>query len=533
MTDHRRFIDLAATSIDFDLTPAERAELDAHLAACADCGETARGYRADALALLALPALQLAPDRSSVILERIAGRRRSAAPRIRMLLVAALLALLAASVALTVGAELLRRAREQRQLTVVPERPVAQASLEASPLPSTSTAPAEVYAGGPAGILPKDHYTPTSIAVGPDGQVVVVGGAGCATSSDTGTSCVARMSRADSIEAAELVPGDTGTAFDVGGAVPTSGPQLGIDHVAASDDGFVAIGYADDGGFGVSIWRQEPGKRWERLPRDRVFKDARVRTVAAIDGGWVIGGEIFAPDGPRAAVWLSQDGRRWQRVQDGPVFDVGGYLDTGEEPAAGGILDSATAGRRIVLVGSTRDDRGEASTAAAWVSDDGRSWRRSTMPTVDGRIVAVARLGSGFIVFTSDGQPGTADPIMLSDDGETWREVVPQGFPPGVEATAAAPVGNSVAVAVARNERLEMLGSPDGVHWSTIDSLAFETTPGVTPPEGSVRIAAVDMAEGPGGTAVVVGWVEMMVDGSSRTFLYRVSALPMPRPVSR
>jgi len=253
MTDHRRFIDLAATSIDFDLTPAERAELDAHLAACADCGETARGYRADALALVALPALQLAPDRSSVILERIAGRRRSAAPRIRMLLVAALLALLAASVALTVGAELLRRAREQRQLTVVPERPVAQASLEASPLPSTSTAPAEVYAGGPAGILRKDHYTPTSIAVGPDGQVVVVGGAGCATSSDTGTSCVARMSRADSIEAAELVPGDTGTAFDVGGAVPTSGPQLGIDHVAASDDGFVAIGYADDGGFGVSF----------------------------------------------------------------------------------------------------------------------------------------------------------------------------------------------------------------------------------------------------------------------------------------
>jgi hypothetical protein len=30
-----------------------------------------------------------------------------------------------------------------------------------------------------------------------------------------------------------------------------------------------------------------------------------------------------------------------------------------------------------------------------------------------------------------------------------------------------------------------------------------------------------------------VGWVDMMVDGSSRTFLYRVSALPMPRPVSR
>ncbi len=526
MTDHRRFIDLAASSIDFDLSPAEQAELDAHLTSCADCREAAAAYRADALALVAMPALQLAPDRSAVILERIMGRRRAPAPRLRLLLVAALLALLAASVALAVGAELLRRAREQQLLTVVPERPVVEVPLEASPLPSASIPPTEAYSAEAGGTLPSDHYAPTSVAVGPSGEMVVVGGNSCVVSSDTAPSCVARISHADSIEDATLVGADAGAAADLGGAVPVSGPGLGIDQVAASEDGFVAIGYADDGGFGVSIWRQEPGRQWERLPRDRVFDDARVRTVAAIDGGWIIGGEIFAPDGPRAAVWSSSDGRTWRRAEDGPVFDVGGYLDTGEEPAAGGILDSATTGRRIVLVGDTRDGNGEAPAAAAWVSDDGRSWRRSTMPTLDGRVVAVSRLGSGFVAFTSDGQRETTDAVLVSDDGEEWREVTIEGLPAGVEAAAAAPVGTGVALAVTRNERLQILGSPDGTHWSTVESVAFEKTPGVTPPEGSVLISSVDVAEAPGGTAVAVGWVDMMVDGSSRTFSYRVSAAP-------
>src|SRR4026208_1858494 len=111
MTDHRRFLDLVAISIDFDLSPSERAELDAHVAGCADCRQAAGSYRSDALALVAMPALQLAPDRSAVILERIVGRRRAQAPRIRMLLVAALLALLATGVALTVGAGWRRGAR--------------------------------------------------------------------------------------------------------------------------------------------------------------------------------------------------------------------------------------------------------------------------------------------------------------------------------------------------------------------------------------------------------------------------------------
>ena len=99
MIDHRRFLDLAAISIDFDLSPVERAELDAHLVACAGCRAAAAAYRADALALVALPSFTLAPERSAIILDRVIGRRRTLAPRMWMLLVAALVALLATSIA--------------------------------------------------------------------------------------------------------------------------------------------------------------------------------------------------------------------------------------------------------------------------------------------------------------------------------------------------------------------------------------------------------------------------------------------------
>jgi putative zinc finger protein len=526
MTDHRRFLDLVAISIDFDLSPSERAELDAHVAGCADCRQAAGSYRSDALALVAMPALQLAPDRSAVILERIVGRRRAQAPRIRMLLVAALLALLATSVALTVGAELLRRAREQQQLTVVPERPVVDSPLDASPLPSTSLAPTEAYSAEAGGTLPDNHSAPTSVAVGPGGEVVVVGGNGCVVGSDTPPSCVARISEGASIDDPTLVSVDAGAAADLGRAVPVSGPQLGIDRVAASDDGFVAIGYADDGGFGVTTWRKEPGKPWERLPRDHVFKDARVRTVAAIGGGWIIGGEIFGPSAPRAAVWTSADGRKWHRADDGPVFDIGGYLQTGEEPAAGGISDIASADGTTVLVGSTRDSRGDASMAAAWVSDDGLTWRPSTLPALDGRIDVVARLGTGFIAFVTDGRQETDDAILVSDDGERWRQVTTEGLPMGFDAAAASPVGTGVAVAVTRDERMQILGSPDGVHWTALQDIAFQETPGVTPPQGSVLISAVDMAEAPDGRAIIAGWVDMGSNGPSKSFVYRVSATP-------
>ena len=48
---HRPALELAAVSIDWPLSDAERAELDAHLAVCAGCRGDAAAMRADGDAL--------------------------------------------------------------------------------------------------------------------------------------------------------------------------------------------------------------------------------------------------------------------------------------------------------------------------------------------------------------------------------------------------------------------------------------------------------------------------------------------------
>src|SRR6185503_13436962 len=99
--------------------------------------------------------------------------------------------------------------------------------------------------------------------------------------------------------------------------------------------GFVAIGY--DAQFGAATWRSADGQAWSRSAPDATWDLARVRAVAATSTGWVVGGEVFLGSGPRAAIWTSPDGAAWTRAPDGPVFDIGGYLETGEEPGSGGI----------------------------------------------------------------------------------------------------------------------------------------------------------------------------------------------------
>jgi hypothetical protein len=515
MIDHRRSLDLAASSIDFDLSAPERLELDEHLASCAACRRAAEGYRADTIAIAALPGFHLATDRSTAILGRVVGRRR-VLPPMRTLLIAAAMALLAAGIAMTVGAELLRRVREDHLSDILP--PPTSTSM-----PSSTAI--EAYTVDPAGAAPSEHGRPTSVAVGPDDELVVVGGFSCVSSSERIESCVTPITKSPSFESGTWSAVD-GSPLDVGAAVPVSGPELGIVAVAGSGDGYVAIGYADDGGFGAAVWRQGSGGPWERLPRDPEFADARLRTVAATGSGWVIGGEVFEAGSPRAAIWTSADGRAWRRADDGAVFDIGGYHDTGEEPAAGGITDIASAGGRTVAVGRTCDERGEQCVAAAWVSDGGQAWDRATMPAETGPVGAVASFGAGFIAFVNDGSPDTNDPILVSDDGRLWRVIAPEGIPADMDVRAAARVGDGVALVVSREGRLAVLGSADGMEWTTLHAESFELTKGLTPEPGTVLVADVGIAEAQDGSAVVVGWVEVAnVEPSGMQFVYRISAL--------
>lgn len=152
MTPHDEFLELAAAAIDFGLEPSEQAALDAHLAACTPCRRRVIALRHDARMVRDIPPFVLAPERAQTIWQRIDQPRRVSGPTLRLIAVAALLALLAVS-AVGVGAALLRD-REDLSEAVTPP-PIAEATPAASP-PATiapSASPSQQLPR-PAGFAP-------------------------------------------------------------------------------------------------------------------------------------------------------------------------------------------------------------------------------------------------------------------------------------------------------------------------------------------------------------------------------------------
>lgn len=191
MIDHRHAIELAATSVDFDLDDDDREQLDAHLRACESCRFEVSGLHRDASALASLPALQ-----PPTWVRRVVGRPHG--PRRAVLLLAAALVLATTvGVALAVGATLRDRSAPStgpaplRSATLVSgsERPSAEAptsvlsSASPSPAPSSGPLPIAKPTSFPAGA------GSAWMGPGPDGGVWVLadhsGGVGADAASVT------------------------------------------------------------------------------------------------------------------------------------------------------------------------------------------------------------------------------------------------------------------------------------------------------------------------------------------------------------
>jgi len=523
MTGHDRFLELAASAIDFELTRDEAATLERHLAGCDACRRRVAAIRSDARAIAALPALSAGWSVPAMAIPT--GVRFAPASWLRLVVVAALTAALVIA-AVLVGTELVRRQQllDPTATTAPSATPTETAIQTSSPEPSSAGGAWQVeridVADLPFGI--------TAVASA-GSRLVAVGWRTCLPESEP-TDCWANAFTSDD-GGRSWVAAPRSDALVVGFGC-CSGPEPGMLDVAAGHGAFVAIGYGQQ--FGAVVWKSVDGQTWTIAPADATWDQARVRTVASTPAGWVIGGEVFLDSGPRAAIWTSPDGVTWTRVPDGPAFDIGGYLDTGEEPGAGGIADVIAIGTMTIAIGSSCDQNGFACAPAAWTSTGG-TWSRSAELGLEyGKLRAVAPFGQDVIAaglacgLEACGQNDRSAATVRSRDGAGWATTLLPGTSgsAGIRAIAGSD-GYLVAVIEGidgvdgvdahSSGELILAGSVDGETWALLDGVADL---------GLTDMREVGVAVAADGFIVIVGWGQDTSDAGFASFVVRVTRTP-------
>src|SRR5689334_336400 len=323
--------------------------------------------------------------------------------------------------------------------------------------------------------------TPVAVAAGPD-RLVAVGGPVRAEGAFEGPLYGTIWTSTDGLTWTSIA---LGSDLDVGTGRSMSGPEPGFVDITYGRSGYVVLGYAmTDQGIRVGIWRSTTGEAWERvhLP-ETVLEGGRPVAVTAGGPGYVIVGtwvDATAPAKdaalPRAAVWTSPDGSAWSRVQDQNGFGVGGYIDTGESPDAGGMLDVTATQDGLVAVGQTCKavnlmekplGRGSACRPLVWTSPDAMTWTRidADVAVHPGSVSSIASMGERLVAVGGGWPMSPARYTLRSSDGATWRwaeEARVTGFE-GV-------VGVPEAFLATSHEagQIGLSTSPDGKTWTEI-----------------------------------------------------------------
>lgn len=138
---------------------------------------------------------------------------------------------------------------------------------------------------------------------------------------------------------------------------------LYMQTVAATSDGWMALGRADDMLDGVGSWTSRDGLTWSRLPElsvpAGVTPAAEYVTVGQLlwtDPGLVATGTVAGEGGSANAVWISADGATWERVPDQPTLEGGisALIADGELVVAAGGRNPSTDNYLPVVYLTTR-----------------------------------------------------------------------------------------------------------------------------------------------------------------------------------
>jgi hypothetical protein len=241
----------------------------------------------------------------------------------------------------------------------------------------------------------------TAAAAGPKGVVAVGSVSGRFNS-------VAAVWYSPDGQAWERIPHDD----DVFGAPTADGNTMLLD-VAASGDGFVAVGTSFTGEHTGAVWVSADGRTW-----DRVAIGFDATSIAATKDGWLAAG---GSDG-NAAVWSSPDGVNWTEIESGSFHSETHRLM---------IFDVASDGNTIVAVGGSDAVDHREERPVIWTSTDGTQWSRVTdetgtfdIPVGDG-IQTVTAGPNGYVAIGQERLSEGGDPgygaVWYSPDGLTWQ----------------------------------------------------------------------------------------------------------------
>ena len=245
--------------------------------------------------------------------------------------------------------------------------------------------------------------------------------------------------------------------------VPASGQTSAALAVVPGGDGLVAIGF--DGQFGSMVWTSTDGREWTDLPQPGFENEGLTSVIQLDDGLLAVGrGDTLDVDTQLAAAWMSQDGTSWRRVEGGTEM-------------RGQMIDVVATEMGFFAVGGVPGD----DAAGIWRSTDGEIWERIGSEFDHAFMWAITEGGPGLVVSGWRRNPEPDLAVWTSADGEEWTLAPdPEGFE-GFEGTdmidydgTLVMVGGSVFESEAR-----IWTSRDGVAWEVADvseSLAEAST---------------------------------------------------------